>query len=200
MRRAPLGLLPLDEPARLGRKLAERLRQEPHLAWISDVDLARNRFVGATRRSDGAIMINIAATDVGSGVPSERIALPDGSWRPAGLSPRKAYAVVDQPWVKAALAADGSPSARPGRWPCTSLLGAEGDPAAGELALRCASWADALARLDAGEPGEALRRFEAIAARAPDDGLAAWWCQKLAALLARPPEPAWDGIDRFEQK
>jgi hypothetical protein len=57
-----------------------------------------------------------------------------------------------------------------------------------------------VARLDAGELGEALRRFEAIAARAPDDGLAACWRQKLAALLAGPPRPAWDGIDRFEQK
>ncbi|MGH6916913.1 MAG: adenylate/guanylate cyclase domain-containing protein, partial [Geminicoccaceae bacterium] len=79
------------------------------------------------------------------------------------------------------------------------LLGAADDPA-GELALRCASWADAVARLDAGELGEALRRCEAIAARSPDDGLAAYWCLKLAALLARPPERAWDGIDRFEQK
>ena len=111
--RAALGLLPLDEPDRLGRELAERLRQEPHLAWISYGDLARNRFVGATRRPDGAIMVNIAAADVGSGVPSERIALPDGSWRPAGLSPRKAYAVVDQPWFKAALAADGMQVSEP---------------------------------------------------------------------------------------
>jgi adenylate cyclase len=114
--RAALRLLPLDEPDRLGRELAERLRQEPDLAWISYGDLARNRFVGATRRRDGAIMVNIAAVDVGNGVPSERIALPDGSWRPAGLPPRKPYAVIDQPWFKAALAADGMLVSEPYRF------------------------------------------------------------------------------------
>jgi adenylate cyclase len=105
--RAALGLLPLEQPERLGRELAERLRQEPHLAWISYGDLAHDQFVGATRRPDGAILVNVAAPDVAHGVPSERIALPDGGWRPAGLPPKKPYSVVEQPWFKTALAADG---------------------------------------------------------------------------------------------
>lgn len=104
---ADLGLLPLDDPDRLGRDFAERLRQKPHLAWISHGDLARNRFVGATRRPDGAILVNIAATDQDNGVPIERIALPDGSWGPAGLLPKKPYSVVEQQWFKDALGADG---------------------------------------------------------------------------------------------
>jgi adenylate cyclase len=105
--RTALDMLPLDEPDRLGREFAERLRREPHLAWISYGDLARNRFVGATRRPDGAILVNIAAADVGNSIPIERIALPDGSWRPADLPQKEPYAVRDQPWFKAALAADG---------------------------------------------------------------------------------------------
>jgi hypothetical protein len=57
--RAELGLLPLDEPDRLGRALAERLRQEPHVAWISHGDLAHNRFVGANRQTDGTLAVMI---------------------------------------------------------------------------------------------------------------------------------------------
>ncbi len=79
------------------------------------------------------------------------------------------------------------------------LLGAADDPAAGELGERCGLWADAQAPLDRGDLEGALRRFEAIARRWPDDGLAAHYCEKVAALLAQP-DPPWDGIDRFDRK
>jgi adenylate cyclase len=79
------------------------------------------------------------------------------------------------------------------------LLGDESqaDPAQTE---RCRAWAEAIAQLEAGELAAALERFTALTAADPADGLAQFYCQKLAALLARPHDPPWDGVDRFEQK
>jgi len=103
---AELNLLPLDEPAALGRRFAERLRADPRLAWISHGDLAHDRFVGATRLADGTILVNWSQSDVAGGVPAERIALADGSWREAGRPPKKPYSVVGQSWFKEAIASD----------------------------------------------------------------------------------------------
>jgi adenylate cyclase len=80
------------------------------------------------------------------------------------------------------------------------LLGAKDDATADELAERSACWAEALVPLDAGDLDEALRRFEAITARWPDDGLAAYYCRRVAARLAGSADTPWDGIDRFDQK
>jgi adenylate cyclase len=103
---AELNLLPLDDPAVLGRHFAERLREDSRMAWISHGDLARDRFVGATRLTDGTILVNSSQPDVAGGVPVEQIALADGSWREAGLPPKKPYSVVGQSWFKDALATD----------------------------------------------------------------------------------------------
>jgi hypothetical protein len=102
-RLAELDLLPLDDPEALGRLFAERLRGDSRLGWISHGDLARNRFVGATRLADGAILVNVSQPGVGGGVPRERIALADGSWREAGLPPKKPYSVAGQGWFRDAL-------------------------------------------------------------------------------------------------
>jgi adenylate cyclase len=104
---AELNLLPLDDPAALGRRFAERLREDARLAWISHGDLVRDRFVGATRLADGAILVNWSQPDIAGGVPAEQIALADGGWRAAGLPHKKPYSVVGQSWFKDAIAADG---------------------------------------------------------------------------------------------
>jgi hypothetical protein len=57
---AELDLLPLDDSEAFGRRLAERLREDSRLAWINHGDLARDRFVGATRLAEGAILVNFS--------------------------------------------------------------------------------------------------------------------------------------------
>src|SRR5690348_11682301 len=47
------GLLPVDDTSVLERRLVERLRQLPQLAWISYGDAKADRFVGVTRNPDG---------------------------------------------------------------------------------------------------------------------------------------------------
>src|SRR6185295_14986620 len=68
---AAQSLLPLDDGIALGRQFGERLRQQQQLAWLSYGDAARDRFVGATRRPDGSILINRSEPHVNGGVPVE---------------------------------------------------------------------------------------------------------------------------------
>ncbi|HTO84624.1 MAG TPA: adenylate/guanylate cyclase domain-containing protein [Methylomirabilota bacterium] len=102
---AAQGLLPLDDSAALGRRFAERLRQQPQFAWISYGDGERDRFVGATRRAD-VIVVNRSERAVDGGQPSEAVAQADGSWTPVTGQQRAPYSVVTQRWFAAALATD----------------------------------------------------------------------------------------------
>src|SRR5262245_38530148 len=79
---ATQGLLPLDDSEALGRRFAERLRQQPQLAWISYGDIDRDRFVGATRQADGIVVVNHSEVAIDGGRPSEAVAQADGSWLP----------------------------------------------------------------------------------------------------------------------
>ena len=85
------GLLPLDDATALGRRFAERLRQQPQLAWISYGDRNRDSFVGATRLGDGTILVNHSDGTVDGGRPHEAVALPDGAWRAIQSRRRKPY-------------------------------------------------------------------------------------------------------------
>src|SRR5215831_4239356 len=102
---AAQGLLPLDDSAALGRRFAERLRQQPQFAWISYGDGERDRFVGATRRAD-VIVVNRSERAVDGGQPSEAVAQADGSWSPVTGQQRAPYSVVAQHWFADALATD----------------------------------------------------------------------------------------------
>jgi adenylate cyclase len=104
---AAQGLLPLDEPMALGRRLAERLRQQPRLAWISYGSSERDRFVGATRRPDGSILVNHSEAAINDGRPSEAVALPDGHWVAVTESVKGPYSVIAQNWFKDAVRTDG---------------------------------------------------------------------------------------------
>ncbi len=58
---AQRGWLPLDEPEILGDYLAERLRYQRNLAWLSYSSEATGRFVGAWRCSAQTTLINFGA-------------------------------------------------------------------------------------------------------------------------------------------
>jgi adenylate cyclase len=104
---AAQSLLPLDDSAALGRRFAERLRQQPQLAWISYGDAARDRFVGATRQADGVLLVNRSDASVDGGRPIEAMAQADGSWLPLAGEKKQPYSVAAQRWFSDALAADG---------------------------------------------------------------------------------------------
>ena len=74
------GALPLSDSQALGRRFAERLRQERRFAWISYGDPVTDRFVGATRRADGAIVVNRSEAAVDGAKPREAVTRSDGSW------------------------------------------------------------------------------------------------------------------------
>src|ERR671919_554667 len=62
----------------LGEQLAERLRYQQGLAWLSYSDHQTGRFVGAWRRADGTIILNRSSPDVDGGRPSEVVIGLDG--------------------------------------------------------------------------------------------------------------------------
>jgi adenylate cyclase len=93
--RAQRGLLDVDDPRALADYLAERLRYERNVAWLSYSDHASGRFVGAWRRDDGAIILNTSAPDIDGGRPTEVEVTPDGQRvlfqrdQPDGYDPRQ---------------------------------------------------------------------------------------------------------------
>jgi adenylate cyclase len=99
-------LLPFDNSAELGRRFAERLRQERQLAWISYGEPERDSFVGATRRADGFLLVNRSEAGIDNGQPSEIVEQADGSWKPLGGPRKKPYSVVTQRWFTDASATD----------------------------------------------------------------------------------------------
>ena len=99
------GLQSLDDSLELGRRFAERLRQAKRLAWLSYGDAAHDRFVGATRRADGTIVINRSEPAVDRGRPQEVAVQADGSLLPIPNA-KPAYSVSTQPWFVAAMKTD----------------------------------------------------------------------------------------------
>ncbi|MEZ0297277.1 MAG: adenylate/guanylate cyclase domain-containing protein [Candidatus Methylacidiphilales bacterium] len=85
--------------------LAERLRVERDLAWLSYSDAKSGRYVGVWRRPDGAVVLNISAPDTDGGRPHEHVVMQTGELvlnekQPSstGYDPRKA------PWFTRAMA------------------------------------------------------------------------------------------------
>jgi adenylate cyclase len=71
------------------------------------------------------------------------------------------------------------------------------DPAARE---RLARWEAAYELARRRRFGEAHAAFAALAAVQPDDGLAALWLERSAALAASPPPADWDGVHELHEK
>jgi len=106
IRLAAHDLLPFENRAELGRRFAERLRQERQLAWISYADPESDAFVGATRRADGLLLVNRSEGAIDNGQPSEIVEQADGSWKPVGGPRKKPYSVLTQRWFTDASATD----------------------------------------------------------------------------------------------
>jgi adenylate cyclase len=102
--RASRGLLNFDDLRTLGLNLAERLRVNPSLAWISYSDAATGQFVGAWRTPANEIALNLNAP--GPGHFREVIVQPDGTTTPSTRPPPADYDPRTQDWYKNAAATD----------------------------------------------------------------------------------------------
>jgi adenylate cyclase len=100
------GLLALEDSVALGRQFAERVRPTKRVAWISYGDAVHDRFIGATRRPDGAIGINISDPAVNGGRPEEMVVQPDGSLLTVTSQAKAAYTLAGQPWFVEAMKSD----------------------------------------------------------------------------------------------
>ena len=105
--RAQRGLLTVADADSLGEHLVERLRFERSVAWLSYSDQETGRFVGAWRRSDGAIILNRSVPYVDNGRPTEVVVDPDGRRERFEREVRGGYDPRRQPWYAAAASQGG---------------------------------------------------------------------------------------------
>jgi len=84
------------------------------------------------------------------------------------------------------------------------LLGSIDDPNAADIRARIERWEEAMARLRAGRPQQALPLFEAIVAGRTSAGaadeLAAYYVMRCAEVARAAADAPWDGIDTFGEK
>ena len=105
---ADRGLInPLDSD-RLGIFLAERLRQEENVSWLSFTDSATGAFTGAWRNTEGRIGVNHSDPNVDNGRPKEFLLDLDGSRSQLPAREGSAYDVRTRPWYKKAVTGGGS--------------------------------------------------------------------------------------------
>ena len=100
------GLLPLEDSLALGRQFAEQLRPAKRLAWLSYGDAVHERFIGATRRGDDAIVINLSDPVVREGRPEEMLAQPDGRLIAVTSQAKPPYVLDAQAWFVDAMKTD----------------------------------------------------------------------------------------------
>jgi len=97
-------MLNLADDRALGFDLAERLRVNRTLAWISYSDAKTGHFVGVWRNADNVIVLNISTP--GQGEAREEIVTPDGKEIPYQRSRPKDFDPRERNWFKNALLAD----------------------------------------------------------------------------------------------
>lgn len=102
--RAQRGMLSLKDDRALGFDLAERLRVNRTLAWISYSNATTGHFVGVWRTPENAIVLNISTP--GQGEPREEVVAPDGKEKPYQRVLPKEYDPREHPWFKNAFRAD----------------------------------------------------------------------------------------------
>jgi hypothetical protein len=76
------GLINPSDSDRLGIFLAERLRQEENVAWLSFTNSTSGAFTGAWRDSEGAIGVKHSDPNIDNGRPKEFLLNLDGSRSP----------------------------------------------------------------------------------------------------------------------
>ena len=101
--RARRGMLSLKDDRAFGFDLAERLRVNRTLAWISYSDAKTGHFVGVWRTADNAIVLNVSTP--GQGEPHEEVVAPDGTESPYRRPRPKDYDPRKHDWFKNAIAA-----------------------------------------------------------------------------------------------
>jgi adenylate cyclase len=109
--RARRGMLNLKDDKGLGLDLAERLRVNPNLAWISYSDVKTGHFIGVWRTPDNQIVLNTSTP--GQGPAKEEIIGKDGSETPYNHRSIDNYDPRERDWFKNALAANGTVWSKP---------------------------------------------------------------------------------------
>ncbi len=104
--RARRGMLNLKDDRDLGFTLAERLRVNSTLAWISYSDSLTGHFVGVWRADNGAIVLNISTP--GQGPAHEEVVTPEGKEIPYRRVEPPDYDPRGHDWFKNAVAANGT--------------------------------------------------------------------------------------------
>lgn len=98
--------LSIQDPAILGRYLANELRTEPELSWISFGGAEDGRFIGATRR-DGKIIINMSVPRLRGGATTEWELTAAGQMIPVKVNNTAPYDARAQSWFKLGMSHDG---------------------------------------------------------------------------------------------
>ena len=104
--RARRGMFKLQDDRALGFDLAERLRVNPTLAWISYSDAATGHFVGVWRKPPDDVVLNISTP--GKGAAVEEIVAADGTLTPYHRSQPADYDPRGHNWYKNAVGADST--------------------------------------------------------------------------------------------
>lgn len=113
---AARGVLPLGNQFALSERLAERLRHEPTLTWLSYGD-EQGRFTGAWRREDGAIIVNRSWIGPdGRGRLIEEIVSPDGGRERVRASENWRYDPRQRPFYAVGRRANGVAWTQPYEW------------------------------------------------------------------------------------
>jgi adenylate cyclase len=102
--RARRGMLSLTDDRVLGFDLAERLRVNKTLAWISYSDAKTGHFVGVWRNAGNAIVLNISTP--GRGQAHEEVVASDGTETPYARPGPKDYDPREHGWYKNAVLAN----------------------------------------------------------------------------------------------
>jgi adenylate cyclase len=102
--RARRGMLNLKDDRALGFDLAERLRVNPTLAWISYSDAATGHFVGVWRNDKGEVVLN--SSTPGHGEAIEEIVYGDGTTAPYTHSKPKDFDPRLRDWFVQAAKTD----------------------------------------------------------------------------------------------
>lgn len=107
LRLAQRGLLPVNDPDRLGDALVERLRSDPRLGWLSYSDHATGTYVGAKRLPDGSVALNRSSPVVNGGLPAEFLVYPNGVRIPHPIDVKDPYDPRTRPFYKLATGREG---------------------------------------------------------------------------------------------
>src|SRR4051794_34308321 len=99
--------LRVDDVEELSEYLVGRLRRSRSVGWLSYSDQETGRFIGAWRRSDGAIILNRSRPDVDGGRPFEVEVTPDGRRIPFYRDLPGGYDPRERPWYQQAITHEG---------------------------------------------------------------------------------------------